>query len=315
MDLLTIGDITIDAYMKIADKSGLPEGTEGIDKRICFFHGSKIPVEHYEADVAGNSLNVAIGCHKMGLKTSVYSEIGADANGERAVEELKQAGVDTKFCYLNEGQATNVNSVIIYGNDRTIFSYHAERKYEIKKWGKPKWIYYTSMGKGYEEFQKLLIDFVNTNRGVGVAFNPGTIQMKYGLDTFRNILEYTDILFVNREEAEKLVGKCDVKDLHLKLHELGPKLTVMTDSSNDSSCYDGTELLFQKIYSDERPIADKTGAGDAFAAGFISAIFYGKNTKTALKWGVVNAGSIIKEIGTTKGLLTKDEIEEIIQTI
>jgi sugar/nucleoside kinase (ribokinase family) len=315
MDLLTIGDVAIDLYMKINTQSGLPEGNEGVDKRICFFHGSKIPVEHFETAVAGNSLNVSVGCHKMGLKTAIYSELGDDANGLLVEEELKKVGVETKFCTKTKGAATNVNSVIIYGNDRTIFSYHAERNYKIRGWGKPRWIYYTSMGKGFEDFQTELIEHLRNKPGTGIAFNPGTIQMKYGLESFRNILKITDILFVNREEAEKLVGKESTEVLHEKLHTLGPKMTVITDTVNGASCYDGTNTLFQKSYSDERPIADKTGAGDAFASGFLSAIFYGKPAEMALKWGVINAGSIIKEIGTTKGLRTKVEVEEIAKSL
>ena len=171
------------------------------------------------------------------------------------------------------------------------------------------------MGKGFEDFQRKLVDYVKQNPGVGLAFNPGTIQMKHGLKTFENVLGITDIFFLNREEAIALVGKGETEELHQKLHKLGPKMTVITDSNSGASCSDGSKVTFQKSYSDERPIADKTGAGDAFASGFLSAIFYGKPTETALKWGVANAGSIIKEIGTTKGLLTKKEIEGIIEKI
>lgn len=315
MDLLTIGDATIDLYMKIADKYGLPEEKGGLDKKICFYHGSKIPVEHFETAVAGNSYNVAVGCTKTGIKCGIYTELGKDDNGTRIIEDLKKSGVSTSYCVATPNIPTNVNSVIIYGNDRTIFSYHAERKYKIMQWEKPRWVYYTSMGKGFENFQKDFLKYINDNPGTGVAFNPGTIQMKTGLDSFKNILEITDILFLNKEESEAIVGKGELKDLHKKLHALGPKLTVITDSINGSSCYDGSKITTQSIYSDNRPIVDKTGAGDAFASGFLSAIFYGKSAEIALKWGAVNSGSIIKEIGTTKGLLTKEEIEKIVLTL
>ena len=315
MDLLTIGDVAIDLYMKIGAKDGLPALDSSAEPKICFYHGSKIPVEHFETAVAGNSLNVAVGGKKLGLETAIYTEIGDDENGGRVVNTLKEHGIDTEFCIKTPNDDTNVNSVIIYCNDRTIFSYHAERNYKILDWEKPKWIYYTSMGKGYELFQEKLIEYVEKNSGVGIAFNPGTIQMKHGLETFKNFLKITDILFLNREEAVALVGKGVTEELHQKLQKLGPKMTVITDSKNGASCSDGKKVTLQDSYSDKRPIADKTGAGDAFASGFLSAIFYGKPSEIALKWGAANAGSIIKEIGTTKGLLTKKEIEGIIKQI
>lgn len=315
MDLLTIGDVTIDLYMKIAVRDGLSsEDSEG-EQKICFYHGSKIPVQHFETAVAGNSLNVGVGCKKLGLKTAVYAEMGDDENGAKVLEALEKHGVTTEFCIQKEGESTNVNSVIIYGQDRTIFSYHAKRDYKILKWEKPKWIYYTSMGEGYKEFQKKLIRYSAKNPEIGIAFNPGTIQMKGGLKAFKNFLKITDILFLNREEATILAGKGEIEELHEKLLKLGPKMTVITDAKHGASCYDGKKFYNQKVYSDERPVADKTGAGDAFTSGFLSAIFYGKPAEIALKWGVANAGNVIKEIGTTKGLLSKKEIGGIIQKI
>jgi sugar/nucleoside kinase (ribokinase family) len=62
-------------------------------------------------------------------------------------------------------------------------------------------------------------------------------------------------------------------------------------------------------------VLDKTGAGDAFSAGFLSAIFYGKKLKEALAWGVVNSGNEIKEIGSIKGLCTKEQIEKIVNEL
>src|SRR3989339_773104 len=166
MDLLTIGDVAIYLYMKIGAKDGLPSLDSSTEPKICFYHGSKIPVEHFETATAGNSLNVAVGGKKLGLETAIYTEIGDDENGGRVVNTLKEHGIDTEFCIKTPNDDTNVNSVIIYGNDRTIFSYHAERNYKILDWEKPKWIYYTSMGKGYESFQEKLIEYVEKNSGV-----------------------------------------------------------------------------------------------------------------------------------------------------
>ncbi len=315
MDVLTIGDTDIDLYMKIADNSGLPEAKEDGNARICFYHGSKVPVEQFETAIAGNSLNVGVGCTRLGLKTSVYTEVGDDDNGKRIVDELKKLGVDTSFCVKNKDEPTNVHSIIVYSADRTIFSYHAKRHYKIQNWSKPKWIYYTSLGNGFEEFQAELINYLQKNAGIGVAFNPGTIQMRNSLDKVKEFLKHTDVLFVNREEAIRLVGIFEAEDLHKELAKLGAKMSVITDGKNGATAYEGTNFYSQSIYTDNRPELDRTGAGDAFASGFLSAIFYGKSVGEALKWGAVNSGSAVKVIGAIKGLKTKDEIENIVKNI
>jgi ribokinase len=96
---------------------------------------------------------------------------------------------------------------------------------------------------------------------------------------------------------------------------LGPKLTVITDSTNGANAFDGNEVIKMGIYTDTRPVVDKTGAGDAFASGFLAALFYKKSLKEALAWGVVNSGACIKEIGSIHGLLNKDEIEKIVKSL
>lgn len=313
MDLLTIGDVAIDLYMKVESGTELETSEQNTGPKICFIHGSKIPVEHFETAVAGNALNVALGCKTLGLQTALYSELGEDANADRVISELADRGVDTKFCIKNANTPTNVHTVIVYGGERTIFSYHEKRNYKIQKWDKPKWIYYTSMGEGFENFQTDLLTYLKTNTGIGVAFNPGTIQLRKGINAFKEFLAVTDILFVNTEEAKLLTDEYDVGDMHIKLQKYGPRMTVITDGKNGASAHDGSMLVQANAYSDSRPVVDKTGAGDAFSAGFLSAIFYGKNMREALLWGTINSGCVIKEIGASRGLLTKDQVQKIIE--
>lgn len=315
MDLLTIGDVGIDFYMKIDEKEVVSLVESGGEAKICFYHGSKIPVSHFDTSIAGNSLNVGVGCAKLGLKTEIYTELGDDSNADIVVSELEKLGVETKHCIKNKGTPTNVHTVVIYGGDRTIFSYHEKRVYKLQNWDNPKWVYYTSLGYGFEDFQKQLIEYLATKPKIGVAFNPGTIQMRSGLEKLRNFIKITDILFLNNEEAKKLVGDLPLPDLHKELHLLGAKLSVITDAANGASASDGDTVVEVNSYSDSRPVVDKTGAGDAFSSGFLSAIFYGKELKEALAWGVVNAGNQIKEIGSLKGICNKEHIEKIVKEI
>ncbi len=315
VDLLTIGDVDIDLYMKIDEKEVVSSTESGGDAKICFYHGSKIPVSHFDTSVAGNSLNVGVACRMLGLKTEIYTELGDDSNADKVISELKRLDISTTYCLRNKGTPTNVHTVIIYGGDRTIFSYHEKRAYKILNWDEPRWLYYTSLGYGFEGFQEKLIEYLKLHNKVGVAFNPGTIQMKAGLEKLKNFIKITDILFLNTEEAKRLVGDLPLPELHKELHLLGAKLSVITDAQKGASASDGDTVTEVNSYSDSRPVVDKTGAGDAFSSGFMSAIFYGKKLREALAWGVVNAGNQIKEIGALKGLCDKKQIEKIVKEI
>ena len=224
--------------------------------------------------------------------------------------------MDVSLVKQSKGPPTNVHPIIVYKGERTIFSYHAHKQYNLQHWKTPKFIYYTSLGKGFEKFQEELVGYLGDNPDVIVVLNPGSTQMKVGLEAIRKFLKHTDVLFINREEAEKIADMdgAEMLKLHTKLHSMGAKLSIITDSVDGSSSYDGSKHDQIGIYDDGSEVVDKTGAGDTFGSGFLSALFYGKDAKTAMMWGAVNAGSVITQIGSINGLLTKDEIEKRVST-
>ncbi|NMB91784.1 carbohydrate kinase family protein [candidate division WWE3 bacterium] len=314
IDILTIGDCGIDLTMYIS-KADEVKISDTEKPEICFIHGSKIPVEQFETSIAGNALNVAVGCNYLGLQASMYSEIGDDPNSQRIINELNIQNIDTSYCVRNPGTPTDVHSIIVYNGERTIFSYHGKRIYQIRNWPKPKLLYYTSIGKGFEPFQKELIKYIKSNIGIGVVFNPGTYQMKSGIETLKQFLEVTDILILNMEETLKITGEKPLAQMHINLHKMGVKMSVITDGDKGVSAFDGENLVSVNSYTDGNQVVDKTGAGDAFSSGFVSAIFHKKALKEALAWGVVNAsGEITKEsVGT--GLYTKEKMEEVVSKL
>src|SRR3972149_1326151 len=201
-DLLTIGDVSIDLYMLIDSKDIVTDNSAA--PKICFYHGSKVQVEKFSTSAAGNACHVAVGCKLLGLNTSIYTELGDDQNADRFIEEFKHYGIETKYCIKNKTSPTNVHAVVVFGGERTIFTYHEKRNYKLYSWESPKWIFYSSLAKGFEPFQKELVAYIkksasNSTAGkIGVAFNPGTLQLKSGLENLTDILSVTDILFVNK---------------------------------------------------------------------------------------------------------------------
>jgi sugar/nucleoside kinase (ribokinase family) len=319
-DVLAIGQCTADLFMQI--KGGSVE-TEENGAKVCFYHGSKVVVEKFDMMPGGNPLNVAVGLRKQGIKTAVYSEIGDDNNADDIVTTLKEAGADTSMCHKNKGSHTNVSTIISYMGDRTIFGYHHDQTFKIQDWGTPEIIYFSSMPNGYEGFHKELIEWVEKNPETMLVFNPGTLHFKNGVETFSDILKVADVLIVNQEEAEQItkmgsgrggdtqknVDEEYLEKLHTGLQKLGPKLTAITLGKDGASAYAGGKLERSEVHHPEgKALVDRTGAGDAFSSGFVGALFYKKPLKEALRWGIVNSGHVITEIGAIHGVLTKEEI-------
>ena len=310
MDILMIGDSTIDEFLKI-DEAEVSCSKDEINCKISFPFGSKISVSEYKTTIAGNSINTGVGLSKLGLKVSLDSELGFDAFGNQIISELNKRGVDTTYTRLNEDKITNVHQIIFFQDERTILTYHEKYDYELKNWEtKPRMIHYSSQAGNFVPYMEKLIDYLKSNRDIMVSFNPGSTQMKLGPEKLNSFLAVCDILFVNKEEAFYMTNKNTIKEQHEELEKRGVKMSVITNGKKGSSAYSNGDLIQMGVLNKQLTVKDKTGAGDSHSAGFLAAIFYNKSMKEALTWGTINSAYCLTEVGAVNGILSKKEIEE-----
>lgn len=314
LDLLSIGDATIDTFMTPLETETLCT----IDKKQCliaFAYGEKIPVKNLEFSTGGNAANNAVGTKRLGINSGIVLTLGDDSVGNLIVEKMKGEGVDPTYIIQQPGTSSNYSTIINYQGERTIFTYHAPRSYEFPvQLPIIPWIYLTSMGESFQPFYNHLRDWLHNNHSVKLAFNPGSWQIRGGLEAIKDIISLTYIIYVNREEAEKLtnfgesVGKD--RELLIALNKLGPKVCVITDGGNGAFSYDSINGKFIKVGILPVDAYERTGAGDAFGSGSLSALIHGKTLDEALLWGTVNSASVIGYTGPQKGLLKIGEMDE-----
>ncbi len=311
-DLITIGDCLIDTFLLLKNNQANITLKKS-HKKLSFDYGEKININESHVGIGGNACNVVIGAKKLGLKTSIITEIGDDINGKVIKKQLKGHSIDTKFVHTNKGQETAYAIVLNYHAERTILSKHPQRDYQLPKMPKVKWIYYTSMGKGFPQLQKELIDYLKENPDVKLAINPGSYQFAKGLRTIKRILRLSDVIICNKEEARKIVGNTiSIKSLLKQLNAVHGGTTVITDGTRGAYATDGQQMWKMPIYP-FTPIA-RTGAGDAYSSGFLAAIIKGKGILTAMQWGAANAGKVVQCFGAQNGLSDEKEINKTIKT-
>lgn len=312
LDIITIGDATLDTFLVLDESSS--SCTISKDKSLlCLNYAEKTPIEHSVQSVGGNAANVAVGLKRLGFKSAIITELGEDFAGHILLEELEREGVDTSFVKMLKGKTTRYSIVLNYQTERTILSYYAPRAYTFPDVPQSNWIYYTSLGKSFESVQKKLVAYLSKHPNVKLAVNPGSYQTKHGLGTLMELFPRANALFLNKEEA-MLITKSKTKTIPAMLkaiHKMGPDIVVVTDSTQGSYAYDGNQAYYMNIYP-VTPLA-KTGAGDAYASGFLAALFHKKDLPEAMKWGSANAASVIQQFGAQKGLCTPTRIRSIIK--
>lgn len=305
-DLISIGDPTIDTFLIVKDVD--VKEIKGQKKAIINW-GDKLPVQSFYRTVAGNAANNAVGAARLGLKTGYYCVVAHDTGGREIVHKMEKENVSTRFIVKNDKHPTNASTVLSHDGERTIFVYHEHRHYVLPSFPHASWVYLTSMGDGFEKIYKDLAKYLDRYK-VKLGFNPGTFQLRKGPKANELILKRTELLSLNVEEAQSWVGDLgrDPELLCKHLVKLGPKAVVLTDGRSGAYSYSEEGFYFIKEYPG--PMIEATGAGDGFTTGYIAALFYGKTHKEALRWGPINAGHVVQEIGPQAGLLTLAEMEK-----
>ncbi len=317
IDFLAVGDITIDAFIKLKESAEAKCDIDEKNCKLCLPLGDKVPFE--EADVVnavGNSPNASVSAARLGLSSYLLANVGNDENGKSCIKALEENNVHAEYVGVQEGLPTNYHYVLWLPPERTIlvkqvpFTYHIPKDMPV-----PKWMYLSSMGQSSEAFHAEIADYLKTHPETKLAFQPGTFQMKMGIEKLKEIYTHTTLFFVNVEEAQRILSTTerDIKKLCDMIHALGPKYVVITDGPAGAYGSDGTHTYFMPIYPDPKPPYERTGAGDAFASTFTSAMVLGKSFEEAFTWAPINSMSVVQYVGAQKGLLSKEQLETYLQ--
>ena len=303
-DVVCVGNAKIDSFLTLHEAGNLRLMKDS--NELCIKFGEKITVDKMDILVGGNAANVAVGTSRLGLNTGLVAEIGKDEFAQKIIDTLTKEKVDVSNIQQTEGQQSSFSTIINFKGERTIFSEHVKRSHDFNFENiSTKWVYLTSLGEEWIGAYNKTVDFIKNSKA-RLAFNPGTLQISAGKKNIENVLHISDVLFVNKEEGEALLEyqprQKSIEDIISNLQKFGPKIVVITDGKNGSIAIDDKGNISKKGIV-ETQVVEKTGAGDAYSSGFLSALIKNKSINDAMDLGTKNSASVIGKVGAQAGLL------------
>jgi len=306
LSILTIGDSTIDKIFSVdRQDAALIVNKRNQEKEICFNFGEKIPITNIKTEFGGSALNTAVGFSKLGIKTHISTIVGNDEEGREILKFLNKKNISLNGSAVNGN--TNQAFIVLYDDERTIFSFHEKRDYSKLKVPESQWIYFASAAKGSEVLVETIIK--HAQNGTKIIFNPGSWELEK-FDLFKPMLKHLEFIIINRDEADLIAGRSSIQSQIKKIQEMGVRNVVITANKNGAYVASENKQFHMDIFASE--VIDPTGAGDAFSSGFVGAIIYGKSIISATKWGMINSSGVVSTIGATNGLLSAKQIERIL---
>lgn len=316
IDVISVGDTVIDDFIRLFEEQGKVEDKGKGDKWLSIPYGMKVPFEKSIVIYGvGNAANAAVNFAKLGLNSSLCTNLGDDERGRQVVRTLNKRDVDTSLIKLQRGKKTNYHYVMWYKEDRTILINHEHYNYHwphLHKSEIPKWIYFSSIAENAVDMHDDIMEWLERYPDVKLAFQPGTFQIKFGVKRLEHVYKRSTVVVLNREEAVQVTGGNydNVHELLDKMHDLGPQIVLITDGPSGSYASDGVNRYFMPIYPDVAPPVERTGCGDAYASTFIGALIKGYTLEGALQLAPITPASVVLYAGAQEGLLTTRELKD-----
>jgi len=308
-DFITVGSSTRDVFVRssaleIIDCDHSPSGEDA-----CFPLGSKVEIEDLVFETGGGASNAAVTFARLGNRTATLTAIGDDLNGRDILAALKADGVSPAFVQLDPKNQTAYSIITLAGTgERTVMVYRgASENIQPKRvpWAKlrAKWLYVSSLGGRIELMEELLGHA--GKHGIRVAWNPGSKELKHGLEALGIMMRQVDLFNLNVEEAMQLLGthSRNISDLVRALKPFPRRAAVVTDGTNGAYAA-GNEGCWHSGVIDVKRI-NSTGAGDAFGSGLVAALDRRDDLPHALAVGTLNAMGVVQHMGAKRGIFRR----------
>lgn len=299
--IYAVGKATQDVFLRSQEFDPKTEG------KVAYTHlplGAKLDVEEAFFSTGGNATNVAVTLARQGLDAHFIWALGEDPASQTILSDMKTEGVNTALVDRRPGYRASFSTILLSPDgERTILNFHGSAMDEdslaktLDRIDKADWFYPSSLG-GYDALDILI-------RRAGaldakVMLNPAGSELSHP-EKLRSILKDIEVLCLNKEEMRSIVGDGSLEELVKKGLELCP-VVIVSDGANGVCASDGKTIVKAGMYEDV-PVIDRTGAGDAFASGFLSRWSQGSGLRDAVVFGSANSTSVVSKIGAKAGIL------------
>lgn len=279
----------------------------------------------------GSAANTIYGLARLGVKTGFIGAVGDDDDGQILIGDFRKAGVDTSRIKIKSGAKTG--SVLCLGDGRQRALYVSpgansllEAADKDASYTNSARILHASSFVDDRQFEVLLELVGHLGAGTKLSFSPGALYAAKSLTELEPVLARADILFANSAEVWQLTGldvvpgaeACISRGCHLVAITLGggKKLELTNGKIVEATTYirdTSNEYIVES--PDTTPVVDSTGAGDAFAAGFLYGLLNDKPALDCGRLGDITAHCCLGQSGAREGLPTLDWLSQRYQQL
>ena len=283
--------------------------------------GQLLAVDEIPVKVGGCAANVAIDLLKQGIDVDIAGCVGDDPSAGLIMDVLEQAGVGvTQIRSTAQFPTSKTVILLVEGEDRRyVHTFGANAAFSISGLSSD-WtngldvLYLGGLGvlPGIRDDE--LVDLLKRCRTRGIVSVVDVVlpQADEDYSSFLALLPYTDYFLPNDDEGRALTGEQSIDKILDIMRDAGANTVIMTLGSAGAVAMQADRRIRCGCFPGS--VKDPSGAGDAFAAGIITAVANGWSLSKALRYAGALGTSAISKVGTTDGVFDARAAEEFIRT-
>lgn len=270
----------------------------------------------------GSAANTLYGLARLGIGAGFIGAVGNDAEGKVLVRSFRTVGIDTSHICVKSGTKTGLafcfsdskgrRAIYLLPGANDLLS---EEDMDTAYLNRARIVHFSSFARD-EQFRLQIKAAQTLADHVKLSLAPGMLYASKGLKILAPLLERSSIVFLNREEVRLLTGK-DFKKGAEALLSTGCHTVVVT--LGKGIAHSGGKRLngyirtretehFVTAEALEAKDIESTGAGDAFACGFLFGILREKPLDQCGVLGDIVARSVLSAPGGRKGFPTLKQL-------
>ncbi|MFW9890131.1 MAG: carbohydrate kinase family protein [Candidatus Thorarchaeota archaeon] len=295
-EIVAVGRINVDVIMEV---SSIPAKNEHITSKQSLI------------SFGGSASNFASQTAKLGVGTGIIGCVGDDLYGQQALKALSNAGVDISSVLVLDNQPTGIFFLAEQRNgDRIVVSEPGANRFLEKHVLDEDLLMKSTVVHLAGGFPMMTSRIQEVTKANGMIFSLDPGRAASSLD-FKSILRRTDLLFLNQRELQNYF-KIGVTEKALKAFaKTIPGIVIIKKGVKGAVATDGFEYCASQVF--DVPVVDTLGAGDAFAAGFVTAWTRSERIEQALHVGNAVAALTITKRGAQNGQPTMDETARLLK--
>ncbi|WP_299865496.1 ribokinase [uncultured Hoeflea sp.] len=280
--------------------------------------GETIMGESFALGPGGKGSNQAVAAARAGAETHFISRLGRDPFAEMALNTWEQAGVTaavsqhddgyTGAAYIFVESGSGDNAIIVCpGVAGDISPADIDANSDLIRTAS---VFVTQLEQPMDAAHRALE--IARGGGAITVLNPAPAA-----ELADGMLALCDYVTPNETEAEALTGIAvttieDATRAAERLVERGARAAVITLGEKGALYHSGGQSLHVPAF-DAGPVAETTGAGDAFNGGFAAALADGMEPVSAVRFGCATAAISVTRPGTAPSMPSRDEIMALLE--